>query len=87
MNKLALLIAVLLTGCSVVPVKQQFPDVPKELLEECSPLRKVEGNPQLKEFLEVVVDNYGRYHSCAALHSAFIDWYRKQRQIFDAAGK
>lgn len=87
MNKVLLIILATLSGCSVVPVKQTFPEAPKELLQECPPLRKVEGgNPQIKEFLEVVVDNYGRYHGCAAVHSAFIEWYKKQKSVFDSSG-
>lgn len=83
-----LLIAVLLGGCTAVPLKMDLPEAPAELTKPCPPLHLVEGKEvTLKQFTETVVKNYGLYHGCAASHSGLAEWYRKQREIINGAGK
>ena len=65
MRLLLILPVLLLTGCLVsTPVKRNFPEVPKELMEACPDLKKTETTEKLSEVLKVVVDNYGQYHEC-----------------------
>ena len=76
---------VLLTGClTTVPVKQNFPEVPKELMEACPDLQTVNDTTKLSEVLKVVTDNYGQYHECRAKVDAWIEWYKTQKHIFDS---
>ena len=86
MKKLALLsIALLLTGClGTVPVKQVWPEVPKELLESCPDLKQVDPNTKkLSEILEVVTDNYSTYYDCKAKVDDWIQWYNGQKKIYE----
>ncbi len=84
-----LLSALALSGClTTLPVNQQFPDVPKELLESCPELKLIEGGTTtLSKLLETVVQNYTLYHRCAANNEAWSEWYNKQREIFNNIGK
>jgi hypothetical protein len=82
------LILILLTGCTVLPVKQQFPKAPDVLMENCGPLLIIEKEEiTLSEFTTVIVKNYGKYHECASLVKAWQDWYTEQKNNFDQAGK
>jgi hypothetical protein len=89
MKKLALIIALGLTGCATpVPVTVKFPDVPKELLITCADLDKVPPTEeQLSEMMKVVVKNYGSYHECKLKVDSWIDWYKKQKEISDSITK
>jgi hypothetical protein len=82
MKLLLLIPAVLLTGCLVTPVKQNFPEVPPEIMIACPDLKTVEPTEKLSEVLKVVVDNYGQYHECRAKVDAWLEWYKTQKQIF-----
>lgn len=85
MKKLLLLIpALLLTGCLTTPVKRNFPEVPKELMEACPDLKTVPETEKLSEVLKVVVDNYGQYHECKIKVDTWVEWYKTQKQIFDS---
>lgn len=85
MKKLLLLIpALLLTGCLTTPVKRNFPEVPKELMEACPDLKAVPETEKLSEVLKVVVDNYGQYHECKIKVDTWVEWYKTQKQIFDS---
>lgn len=88
MNKLATLMLVLLTGCTTVPVKQTFPDMPPELTESCKPLSIIEGeSTTLSKLMETVAKNYGSRHECAAQVESTKKWYQEQKKIFDEANK
>jgi len=55
----------LLSGCLLTtPVKRNFPEVPKELMEACPDLKTTDPTDKLSDVLKVVVDNYGQYHEC-----------------------
>lgn len=85
MNRLSILLPViLLTGCmqATVPVAVKFPDVPKELLETCPDLKKV--NPdgaKLSSVITVVTENYGQYYQCKVKVDTWIEWYNAQKNI------
>lgn len=83
--KYVLILTLLLTGCStVVPVKQKFPDVPKELLVQCSKLNNVpENETKLSGVLEVVTSNYSLYHECSLKTELWIEWYKSQKKIYE----
>ena len=75
----------ILSACSVaVPVKQTFPDAPQVLLEKCPDLYKADETSQkITDLLSTVVKNYGLYYECAAKQEGWIEWHKKQKQIFD----
>ena len=85
MKKLLLLIPILmLTGCLVTPVKRNFPEVPKELMEACPDLKTVPETEKLSEVLKVVTNNYGQYHECRIKVDTWIEWYKTQKDIFES---
>lgn len=85
MKILALIPVVLLTACStLVPVKQSFPEVPKDLMVACPDLQQTQPTDKLSDVLKVVVDNYGQYHECRVKVDAWIEWYKSQKQISDS---
>jgi hypothetical protein len=85
MKILVLLIPIImLAGCLATPVKRNFPEVPKELMESCPDLKTTEQTEKLSEVLKVVVDNYGQYHECKIKVDTWMEWYKIQKQIFDS---
>lgn len=85
MKKLLVLTMVLfLSGCLVTPVKRNFPEVPKELMEACPDLKNTPETEKFSEVLKVVVDNYGQYHECRIKVDTWIEWYKTQKDIFDS---
>lgn len=76
-------VAILLTGCTAVPVKPKFPEVPTELLQTCQDLNEVSETTKLSDVLKVIVDNYALYHECKIKNDAWVDWYKKQRIIYE----
>lgn len=85
MKKLAIIIPLLLlVGCTATPVKRNFPEVPKELMESCPDLKTVDTTEKLSDVLKVVVDNYGQYHECRIKVDTWVEWYKTQKQIFDS---
>lgn len=88
MKKIVLLIsAILLSGClfkQPVPIKQVWPDVPKELLEACPDLKTLDPNTRkLSEILDVVADNYSQYYACQSKIDDWIVWYRENKKIYE----
>lgn len=83
-----LLFVLLLSGCSVfqkpVPIKPDFPAVPNALMEPCPQLRTIpEGTTKISEVASTVAKNYGDYSDCKDEVSFWIEWYTKQKQIYD----
>ena len=87
MRKLLLLIpVVMLTGCLATAPK--FPDVPPELRESCPELNEVaNGTKELSKVMDTVVVNYGTYYECRVKVDAWLEWHKRQKQIFDEAVK
>jgi len=87
MRILLLLTPLLLAGCLTkdpVPVKQVWPDVPKELLEACPDLKTVDPKTtKLSDIISVVSDNYALYYDCKAKVDDWITWYNGQKKIHD----
>jgi hypothetical protein len=87
MRIVILLTSLLLTGClfnEPLPVKQVWPDVPKELLEACPDLKNIEPNTvKLSEIITVVSENYAQYYDCKAKVDDWIVWYNGQKKIHD----
>ena len=85
MKRLALLLLpIVLAGCfATVPVKQKFPDVPKELLQACPDLKQTEPTEKLSDVLKIVTKNYSQYHECQIAVDTWIEWYSLQRELFN----
>lgn len=88
MNKIFLILpALFLSGCLLkdpVPIKQVWPDVPKELLEACPDLKKVDQKTtKLSDIIDVVSDNYAQYYDCKAKIDDWITWYNGQKEIYN----
>ena len=76
---------IMLSGClSSTPVKRNFPEVPKELMEACPDLKLVEPTEKLSDVLKVVTENYSQYHECRIKVDTWVEWYKTQKQIFDS---
>jgi uncharacterized lipoprotein YmbA len=87
MKKLLLFcVAITLSGCATtVPVTAKFPEAPDILLADCEKLEKIGKDKVLfSEFLKTVVGNYNKYHMCAAQNSAWKEWYKQQKEIFNS---
>ena len=84
MKHLILVTALLITGCTSVPVMPKFPDVPNDMLVSCPDLKLIPETTKLSEVLPVVVDNYGQYYACKDSVDSWIDWYNSQKKIFDS---
>ena len=85
MKKLLLILPIiLLTGCLVTPVKRNFPEVPKELMEACPALKQTQPTEKLSEVLKVVTQNYGQYHECRLKVDTWVEWYKTQKEIFES---
>ena len=86
MNKIFLILSLLLlSACSTtVPVVAKFPDVPERLMIKCPQLEKVSETPTLSDVAKTVANNYTTYYECAVKNDAWIEWYQKQKQIFES---
>jgi hypothetical protein len=84
--KYLLILSLVLAGCSTtVPVTMKFPDAPEELFQSCEDLEKVPADTkQLSVTAEVVIRNYGRYHTCSLKNEVWQQWYKEQKKIFDS---
>lgn len=84
--KLLILLPILLVGCSTTtPVARHFPDAPAVLLEKCPQLETIaDSGVSIVEFVKTVSNNYTTYYVCSTNHDSWIDWYQKQKQIFES---
>lgn len=82
MKLLHLIPVILLTGCLSTPIKQKFPEVPKELMDACPDLQMVEPTTKLSDVIRTVTHNYSEYHECRIKVDVWIEWYKTQQQIF-----
>lgn len=77
---------IFLTGCAtVVPVQRNFPEAPKELKESCGDLSLIPtGETKLSAIIKIIVENYGKYHECKIKNDSWIEWYNKQKEVFES---
>ena len=87
MKKISLFLLLFVVGCATqpVPVVARFPEANKYILEKCSPLKKIEADPKLSDVAKTVSENYSLYHECSAKTDSWIEWYQKQKQIYEKA--
>lgn len=84
MKLFLILTLIILSGCSTtVPVTVKFPPVPEELNVQCPPLKKIPDDAKLSDISKTVTENYKQYKECSANNSGLLEWYNKQKQIFD----
>jgi len=85
----AVILAVLLTGCStVVPVAVRFPEPPgRGAMTACPALQKLNSNAKLSDVANTVTVNYGTYYECAVKTDAWQEWYQIQKIIHEKAQK
>ena len=71
----------LLSSCSSLGVKEEFPDVPEPLMAKCENLSTID-KPKvlLSELLKTVTINYGKFHNCSDLVDAWQEWYTEQKK-------
>jgi hypothetical protein len=85
MKLLIAILAVSLTACVSVPVERKFPKAPEELMTACPDLQTIPvGTIQLSVVVDTVVANYGQYQLCQAKTNTWVDWYNKQKDIFES---
>lgn len=85
MKSLVLVLALLISACTTVPVTVKFPQPPGNVaLEPCANLEMLTHPTQLSTVAATVFENYFEYHKCAAKQSAWIDWYQQQRKLFES---
>ena len=85
MKLLIAMLAISLSACVSVPVERKFPNAPEELLTACPDLKTIPvGTTQLSVVVDSVVANYGQYRECQAKTDSWIEWYTKQKKIFDS---
>lgn len=80
-----IILAFLATGCSTtVPVTMKFPEAPGVVvMTPCPQLQKVEDDAKLSDITKTITVNYGTYYECAVKNDAWIEWYQKQKIIFE----
>lgn len=83
MKYVFILMISLLTGCTTVPVVMKFPEAPSVLLEPCKLLEQLPNDAKLSDVAKSVTLNYSSYYECTTKHEGFIEWYKKQKQIFE----
>ena len=86
--KYLLLSLLLLTGCTTVPITARFPEAPGlQSQTACPNLKKLEEKTQLSEIAKTITVNYTEYYTCAVKLDAWIEWYAKQKIIFEGISK
>jgi hypothetical protein len=85
MKFLLVLPFILLTGCAnLLPVKPVWPAIPAELSGTCPDLKQTPiETAKMSQVLDVVVDNYSQYHECQEKSIAWVNWYNKQKKIYE----
>jgi len=74
----------LITSCSTtVPVTVKFPPIPEELNVQCPPLNKIPADAKLSDISKTITENYKQYKDCSANNSGLIEWFNKQKKIFE----
>lgn len=86
MKYIILSLVLLVSGCSTtVPVTAKFPAAPDVLLESCPPLLTIDHETTVfSELTKSITQNYTTYHKCANTVDGWIEWYNKQKKIFES---
>jgi len=79
-----LLLTLLLVGCTSVPVKQKFPEVPNVMREKCPQLKSIDDSAKLSDIAKTITENYTTYHECSIKNDAWIEWYDTQKKIYES---
>ena len=90
MKNILLFCVIFLSACAStpVPVKQEFPEVPKELMQKCPDLDIIDKpTVLLSELIVVITKNYMKYHDCRNEVDNWQEWYTKQKKISDNINK
>jgi hypothetical protein len=79
------LLILLLTGCAFdVPVKQNFPQVPNELMQPAPLLNKVpEDTKNISDIIKNTADNSKTYYEIRIKLQAWQEWYNEQKKVFE----
>ena len=78
-------VALLLSACVSVPVERRFPTVPAEIQVPCGNLQTIDpATTKLSAVVDSVVANYLQYQECRVKTDSWIEWYTKQKQIFES---
>jgi hypothetical protein len=85
MKYIVLTLVLLLSACVSVPVERRFPTVPSEIQVPCGNLQTIDpATTKLSVVVNSVVVNYGQYQECQAKTDSWIEWYTKQKQLFES---
>jgi len=85
MKYIVLTLVLLLSACVSVPVERRFPTVPAEIQVPCGNLQTIDpATTKLSVVVNSVVVNYGQYQECQAKTDSWIEWYTKQKQLFES---
>jgi hypothetical protein len=82
--KYCLVLFLLLTGCTTVPVTAKFPEAPDELLQKCPALKQLNEEVKLSDVAKNITYNYTIHYECVIKYDAWIEWYQKQKKIFES---
>jgi PBP1b-binding outer membrane lipoprotein LpoB len=79
-----ILILTFLVGCSTTPIKRNFPDAPKELLQKCEKLELISNDKiVITDMMKVIIRNYQLHYECENKLESWQEWYTNQRKIFE----
>jgi len=80
------ILLLLIVGCSTtVPVTRHFPDSPGNIvMTPCPQLQKLQEDSKLSDISKTITINYNTYYECAIKTDAWIEWYQKQKHIFES---
>jgi len=79
------IVTLLLSACVSVPVERRFPTVPVEIQVSCGNLQTIDSaTTKLSAVVDSVVANYTQYRECQAKTDSWIEWYTKQKKIFES---
>ena len=81
--KYLIIIGLLLSGCTSVPVAPKWPTVPVSLQKPCDELNLTPQTDKLSVVIDTVVDNYALYHECALRVEGWNEWYTEQQKIYN----
>jgi hypothetical protein len=82
--KLTLLAGILLlSGCTAIPIVPVFPKPPTSL-EFPAQLKTIAAETtELNVLLNNAAENYGTYYELKVKYEAWLEWYTKQKKIFE----